>query len=69
MGGLKLRKSLAKTPRRKFSETLQRAEFQNLFWKTSVVDFFYNQTAGINSESVTLAKGNLQQGAFLVNTL
>ena len=51
-----VRKCFAKISRIKFSDTLKRVTVKNPYGKTSVLEFFFNEIAGINSRLASLVK-------------
>ena len=51
-----VRKCFAKISRRKFSDNLKRVTLKNPYGKTSVLEFLFNEIAGINSRLASLVK-------------
>ena len=64
-----VRKCFAKTSRRKFSDNLKRVTVKNPYGKTSVLEFLFNEIAGINSRLASLVKKSLHQRYLPLNTL
>ena len=54
--------------RRKFSEILKRGILHNPCQKIPVVEFVFNNIAGIDSKPAFLLKRNFHQGCFPVDT-
>ena len=62
-----VRKCFAKTSRIKFPENLKRVTVKNPYVKTSVLESFFNEIAGINSRLASLVKKSLHQRHLPVN--
>ena len=64
-----VRKCFVKISRRKFLDNLKRAAAQDPFRKSSVMESFFNEIAGMNSRPATSVKKSLHQGCLPVNIL
>ena len=64
-----VRKCFAKISRRKFSDNLKRVTVKNPYGKASVLEFLFNEIAGINARLAFLVKKSLHQRHLPVNIL
>ena len=64
-----IRKCFAKISRRNFSDNLRRVTVKNPYGKTPVLEFLFNEIAGINSRLASLVKKSPYQRHVPVNIL
>ena len=62
-------KCFAKISGRKFPDNLKRVAMKNTYEKTSVLEYVFNEIAGINSRLTSLVKKSLHQRHLPLNIL